>query len=209
MLAIQGPKTHKKAAFINNGFRQPGNNGRNNQSRPQGNSNYNSIYNSNQPSFKGLVLSQAKINENINKKLMYNDKMLENINTKIEGLTSSINNQMSSNKMIETQIAQLAATIPISDSRKILGQPKTSLKSIKMVSTRFDKPLCWENHIYFVDPPFIAKKEDPGRPTITCSIGPHVFHNAFYDLGASINIMSKVTYDKTLGGPLSTTHFRL
>ena len=37
--------------------------------------------------------------------------MLENINTKIDGLTSSINNQMSSNKMIETQIAQLAATI--------------------------------------------------------------------------------------------------
>ena len=116
---------------------------------------------------------------------------------------------MSSNKMIETQIAQLAATIPISNSRKILGQPKTSLESIKMVSTRFHKPLCQENHIYFVDPPFIAKKEDPGRPTITCSIGPHVFHSAFCDLGASINIMSKVTYDKTLGGPLSTTHFPL
>ena len=132
--------------------------------------------------------------------------MLENINTKIERLTSSINNQMSSNKMIETQIAQLAATIPVS-SRKILGQPEVSLEYVKMVSTRSDKPLCWENHIYLVDPPFIAKKEDPGRPTITCSIGPHVFHNAFYDLGASINIMSKVTYDKTLGGPLSTAHF--
>ena len=135
--------------------------------------------------------------------------MLENINTKIEGLTSSINNQMSSNKMIETQIAQLAATIPVSDSRKIPRQPETSIKSVKMVSTRFDKPLCRENHIYFVDPPFIAMKEDPGRPTITCTIGPHVFHNAFCDLGASINIMSKVTYDKTLGGPLSTVDFRL
>ena len=123
------PETREKVAFINNGFRQSGNKGWNNQSRPQGNSNYNSNYNSNQPSFKDLELSQAKINENINKKLMYN-------------------NQMSSNKMIETQIAQLAATIPISDSRKILGQPKTSLKSIKMVSTRFDKPLCWENHIF-------------------------------------------------------------
>ena len=79
------PKTHKKAAFINNGFRQPGNNGRNNQSRPQGNSNYNSIYNSNQPSFKDLVLGQEKINENITKKLMSNDKILENINSQIEG----------------------------------------------------------------------------------------------------------------------------
>ena len=116
--------------------------------------------------------------------------MLENINTKIEGLTSYINNQMSFNKMIETQIAPLAATIPIS-SRKILGQPEASLESVKMVSTRSDKPLCWENHIYLVDPPFIAKKEDPGRLTITCSIGPKVFDNALCDLGASINIMSK------------------
>jgi hypothetical protein len=59
-----------------------------------------------------------------------------------------------------------------------------------------------------MDPPFITK-EDPGRPTITCSVGPHVFHNAFCDLGASINVMSKVIYDKILGGPLSTTDFRL
>ena len=94
---------------------------------------------------------------------MYNDKMLENINTKIEGLTSYINNQMSFNKMIETQIAQLATTIPVS-SRRILGQPEASLESIKMVSTRSDKPLCWENHDYLVDPPFIAKKEDPKAP---------------------------------------------
>ena len=39
------PETHEEAAFINNGFRQPGNNGWNNQSRLQGNSNYNSNYN--------------------------------------------------------------------------------------------------------------------------------------------------------------------
>ena len=74
---------------------------------------------------------------------------------------------------------------------------------------RFGKPLCQERHHYFVDPSFVAKKEDPSRTTITCSIGPHVFHNAFYDLGASINVMSKVIYNKFLGGPLSTTNFRL
>ena len=76
-----------------------------------------------------------------------------------------------------------------------------------MVSTRFGRPLCQENHDYLVDPPFIATKEDPGCLIITCSIGPHVFHNAFYDLGASIDVMSKVTYDKILGGPLSTVDF--
>jgi hypothetical protein len=48
-----------------------------------GNLNFNSNYNLNQPSLKDLVLGQAKINENIAKKLMLNDKMLENINSKI------------------------------------------------------------------------------------------------------------------------------
>ena len=115
------PETHEKAGFINNGFRQLGNNGWNNQSRPQGNSNYNSNYNSNQPSLKNLVLGQAKINENITKKLMFNDKMLENIKSKIESLSSSVKNQLSFNKMIETQISQIAATIPVDHSGKTPG----------------------------------------------------------------------------------------
>jgi len=41
------PETREEATFINNGFRQLGNNGWNNQSRPQGNSNFNSNYSSN------------------------------------------------------------------------------------------------------------------------------------------------------------------
>ena len=114
---------------------------------------------------------------------------------------------MSFNKLVETQLAQIAAAIPVSDSRKIPRQPKISLKSIKMVSMKFGKPLRWVNYDYHLDPPFIAKKEDPGRPAIICSIGPKVFDNAFCDLGASINIMSKVMYDKILGGPLSTACF--
>jgi hypothetical protein len=105
------PKTREEVDFINNRFHQPGNNGWNNQSRLQGNLNYNSNYNSNQPSFKEFVLGQVKINENITKKLMSNDKMLENINSQVEGLTSAIKNQLSFNKMVETQLAQIAAAI--------------------------------------------------------------------------------------------------
>ena len=67
------PKTHEEASYINNGFRQGNNNGWNNQSCRLGG-------NSNQPSLKGLVLGQVKINENLTKKLTYNDKILENIN---------------------------------------------------------------------------------------------------------------------------------
>jgi len=62
---------------------------------------------------KGLVLGQTKMNENITKKLMFNDKMIENINSKIESLSSSVKNQLSFNKMIETQIAQIAVAIPV------------------------------------------------------------------------------------------------
>ena len=70
---------------------------------------------------KDLVLGQAKINENITKKLSYNDKMIENINIKLENPSSSVKNQLSFNKMIETQIAQIAAAIPANHSRKIPG----------------------------------------------------------------------------------------
>ena len=70
------PKTHEDVAYINNVFRPGNKNGWNNQFCPQGGNNN---YNSNQPSLKDLVLGQAKINENITKKLMFNDKMIENI----------------------------------------------------------------------------------------------------------------------------------
>jgi hypothetical protein len=60
------------------------------------------------------------------KKLMYNDKMLENINSKMESLSSSIKNQLSFNKMIETQITQIAAAIPVNNTGKISGQPNNS-----------------------------------------------------------------------------------
>ena len=135
--------------------------------------------------------------------------MLENINSKIESLSSSVKNQLSFNKMIETQISQIATAIPRNQSGKILGQPETSVESIKMISMRFGKPLRWVNYDYLLDPPFVAKKEDLGRPTITCLIGLKVFDNTFCDLGASINIVSKVIYDKVLGEPLSTACFQL
>ena len=52
--------------------------------------------------------------------------MIENINSKLEGLSSSVKNQLSFNKMIETQIAQIATAIPVNHSRKTLGQPENS-----------------------------------------------------------------------------------
>ena len=106
------PETREDAAYINNntGFRPQGGQGWG-QARPpfQGgnnyNSNFNSNFNSNQPSLRDLVFGQAKINESLNKKLAANDKILESIHAKVETLSSAHKNQLSFNKMIETQLA--------------------------------------------------------------------------------------------------------
>ena len=42
------------------------------------------------------------------------------------------------------------------------------------------------------------KKSDPGRPVIPIAIGPHIFQEAIYDFGASVNIMLKVIYDQII-----------
>ena len=70
---------------------------------------------------RDLVFGQAKINESLNRKLAANDKILENLNAKVETLSSALKNQLSFNKMSETQFAQIAATVPVFKSGKILG----------------------------------------------------------------------------------------
>ena len=62
--------------------------------------------------------------EGLSKKLASNDKILENINNRLDSFSFIIKNQHSFNKMIESQIAQLVAAVPLTDKGKILGQPK-------------------------------------------------------------------------------------
>jgi hypothetical protein len=71
---------------------------------------------------RDLVLGQAKVNKSLQKKLVANDKSLETIQAKMDGISSTIKNQLSFNKMLETQLAQLAAAGP--STGKILGNPK-------------------------------------------------------------------------------------
>ena len=78
---------------------------------------------------------QVKINRNINKKLLANDKTLESLNVKFETLSSSHKNQLSFNKMIETQLAQIAASLSAVESGKIPGQPESPVENVSMVST--------------------------------------------------------------------------
>ena len=94
------PETHEDCAYLNsnNGYRSPQGGQGWNQLRPpfQGGNNYNSSFNSNfnsnQPPLREQVLGQVKINENINKKLLANDKTLESLNVKIENLSATLKN---------------------------------------------------------------------------------------------------------------------
>jgi hypothetical protein len=50
---------------------------------------------------------------------------------------------------------------------------------------------------------------DPERPIIPIAIGPHIFQEAIYDFGASVNVMPKVIYDKINGDTLLYTNMHL
>ena len=87
-LGIEFPEYQEDANIvINNSAPQQQRQGWNQQQRStyQGkypSNNYNS-FNSKQPSLRDLILEQVSINENISKLLAFNDKVLENINTKM------------------------------------------------------------------------------------------------------------------------------
>ena len=48
---------------------------------------------------------------------------METIHAKMDGFSTAIKNQLSFNKMFETQLAQLAATTPAVELGKIPGNP--------------------------------------------------------------------------------------
>ena len=79
------PKNHEDVNFINNINYHP----QQNQGNYQGN-NYNNF--NNQPSLRDLVSRQAKIMEGLSRKLASNDKILENINNRMDRFSLSIKN---------------------------------------------------------------------------------------------------------------------
>jgi hypothetical protein len=122
---------------------------------------------------------------------------LENINAKLDEFFSALKNQLSFNKMIETQLAQIAAAIPSYAKDRIPGKPEGTMEIANLVTTRYDFSVNgWG---------FPIKKGDPGNPIIACSIGPQTFHNAICDLGSSVNIISKETYDRLFYTTLAPT----
>jgi hypothetical protein len=197
--------------YINNNTNYcPQNQGWNQQQRPsysgnyQGNYQGNNFNNFNTP-LRDLVAGQSRLLDQMSNKIASNDKLLETINNRMDSFTSAIKNQHSFNKMIESQITQLASSIPQDNKGKIPRQ----LEELETTNLVYIFSAGW----YYRDRPsrgwkddsIPEKKGDPGRPAIPIAIGPKTFEEAICDFGASVNIMPKVIYEKIHGDQLLYT----
>jgi predicted nucleotide-binding protein len=69
-------------------------------------------FNISEPSLRDFIKEQVRINDEVGKKIHATDKLLKNINAKMDNFTVATQNQLSFNKMLETQIQQISAAIP-------------------------------------------------------------------------------------------------
>ena len=97
------------------------------------------------------------------------------MSNKMDNLSSAIKNQHSFNKMIESQITQLAAAIPLIDNGKISGQPE-DLETANLINIHNVAYYCIQPSTgRWIDYTLPEKKSDPGRHIIPIAIGPHIF----------------------------------
>jgi hypothetical protein len=61
-------------------------------------------FNRDEPQLRDIIRDQLWINDEFGKKVHATDKLLENISAKMDGFTVATQNQLSFNKMLETQI---------------------------------------------------------------------------------------------------------
>jgi hypothetical protein len=92
-----------------------------------------------------IIVNQNKIIDNMSRKIASNDKVLETINNRMDSFTSAIKNQLSFNKMIESQISQLAASVPVAKKGKIPGNLE-ELETTNLVD-------IFNEGEYFIAPP--------------------------------------------------------
>jgi len=83
--------------------------------------------------------------------MMANDRILENLSEKVDSYTFAMKNQLSFNRMVETQLK-----VRSFEQGKILGKPEDPIEGVKLVATRFGKLPVRSNWSYLLDPPFIA-----------------------------------------------------
>jgi len=138
---IHCPEMLEDVNYINNNnnnnkyYNRPEQNQGWNQQRPNYSGNYqgNNSYNNNNsfPPLRELVSNEGKVIDNLSKKLASNDKILKNINNRMDNFSTVIKNQISFNKMTESQLNQIAAAVPATNPG-IPSQPE-GLESANLV----------------------------------------------------------------------------
>ena len=123
----------------------------------------------------------------------------------MESFSNDIRDQLSFNKMLESQLQQLAPFDATNDQGKIFGQPR-ELETANLVDI-FNAGSYWSDPLKgtWLDSSLPNKKGDPRRPVILISVESANFDEAIYDYSASINIVPKVIYEKLFNYPLSQT----
>ena len=81
---------------------------------------------------RDVIAGQSRLLDQMTRKVASTDKTLETISTRMDAFASAIKNQHNFNKMIESQLAQLAAAVPPLEKGKISGQSE-DLETINLV----------------------------------------------------------------------------
>jgi hypothetical protein len=107
------------------------------------------------------VLNQGKLMDSLSKKLESNDKTLETINNRMDNFSTTIKNQLSFNKMLESQLQQLVNIVP-ANKGKIPRQPE-DLETANLVDI-FNAGSYWSDPISkgWNDKTLPIKKGDQG-----------------------------------------------
>ena len=110
---------------------------------------------------------------------------METIQAKMDGFSTAMKNQLSFNKALETQLAQLVAATPATEQGKIPGQPESTLESVNVINAMWKESLSRTPLSYaekFTRPRRGAWgelaatiREDPRTLVISCSIFDYVF----------------------------------
>jgi hypothetical protein len=119
-MSINCPMVPQDVNFVgnsNNGFRpnQGFNVGWNKPSFPFDNRQQGGMgqnFNRSEPSPKDIIQDQLRINSEVDRKLLANDKILESIDNKMNNFTVAVQNQLNFKKVLDTWIAQLAVALP-------------------------------------------------------------------------------------------------
>ena len=120
----------------------------------------------------------------------------------MDNFSIAIKNQISFNKMIESQLNQIAAVVPTTNPG-IPSQPE-GLESTNLVDM-FDEG-NWSNPDTEVTTDLLpVKRGDPGCPIIPISISMVDVPEALCDFGSSVNIIPRVLYEKLFTYPLLET----